>query len=129
MSDSTGRAWRYTAGASVIGATVALLGWRIAGDRSLIEVMGGSGVAVVVQVAIFWTLFVWAFPDRQGLAYGLGVAVRLGAVATMAFLGVARLGLEAAPTLLSMVTCLFASTVLEAFFLQRRPVAGVGAVH
>jgi hypothetical protein len=127
---AAGGALWYTMGTVAIGILVVLVGTLAMGTESLRDIAGGTAVAVALQVAIFWTLFVWALPDRQGIAYSIGVVVRLVTVALMAFIGVSVLGLSAAPTLLSMVACLFGSTLLEALFLQRRDVAraGPGAV-
>lgn len=111
---------RYSLATVVVGAVVVVAGIWIAGAGSGVDVVLGAAVAVAVQVGIYWTLFVWALPHQQGTAYALGVLVRLVSVAAMAFVGLGSLGLAPAPTLLSMVACLFGSTVLEALFLQRR---------
>jgi hypothetical protein len=125
MSSELWRAIVYSLGTVAIGTVVVLGGVAVLGGE-LPALLAGSAAAVVVQLAIYWSLFFWAFRNRQGLAYSVGVLVRFVAVAVMALVGVDFIRLTPAPALLSMVTCLFGSTLLEALILQRRGMAGVG---
>ncbi|MEX2582080.1 MAG: hypothetical protein WD766_02330 [Gemmatimonadota bacterium] len=118
---------RYTAGTVLVAIAVVIGGVFLAGGDAMRGVLWGTAVAVMLQVAIFWTLFVWALPTQRGLAYGIGVLVRFMAVALMAFGGVSAMGLPLAPTLFSMVGCLFGSTLLEALFIQRQDSVETGA--
>lgn len=112
---------RYTMGAAAVGLLVAVAGTMLVRGEAVPGVWVGAGAAVVVQAFIYWTLFVRAFPDRKVVAHAVGVAIRFVAVAVVALWGVTGLGLAAAPTLFSMVACLFGSTLLEAYFVQRNP--------
>ena len=129
----TGRAREgavYSLGTLMIAAVVLAIGGSMTGGGAMAELVCGSIVAAGLQIVIYWAFFVVALPGREAVAHGLGVMVRMMAVAAMAFVGAPALGLSLAPTLLSMVGCLFGSTLLEAVILQRRVVvkANPGAV-
>ena len=109
----------YTVATVLIGVAITALGLAVADGDAAAGVAFGAAAGVVVQVGIFWALFIQALPDRPGIAHAIGVGVRMAAVAGMAFLGVAAAGVPPAPTLFSMVGCLFASTLLEAQYIRR----------
>jgi hypothetical protein len=104
--------------AAVAGLAVGLVGAAWVGDAGRAGVWWGVGVAFATQVAGFWLLFVLLLPGRRALAHGLGMLGRFGLVAAVAFLGLPLLGVAAAPTLLSLVTVLFVTTLAEPVVLQ-----------
>ncbi|MQA89921.1 MAG: hypothetical protein GEU90_06775 [Gemmatimonas sp.] len=120
----------YTIGVVAVGLLVTMVGGLWVGRGGIVGVAWGASTAVALQAALFWLLFLRVRLERRGLAYGAGILVRFMAVILMAFFGVAAVGASAAPTLFSMVACLFGSTLLEALFIQRREMgkAGTGAV-
>lgn len=122
-----GAATKFTVGTIAIGVLVALTGALASGGDAARGVVWGAAAGAVVQIVIFWGLFVWAFPGQSGLAHGLGIFVRFVAVGGMAFVGAEAVGLPAAPTLFSMVACLFGSTLLEALILRRQMLSGSGS--
>ena len=80
--------------------------------------LSGAIVAFAVQVLGFWLLFVWMLPGREGLAHGLGALGRMGLVMVAALWVVPAAGLPAAPTLFSLVTVLFLTTLSEPIVLR-----------
>lgn len=116
----------YTAATIITGIVVGLIGMATVGSTAAMGVVLGAAVGVVVQVLIFWGLFVFALPNRMLLAHGLGMMVRFATVVAVALMGVSAAGVSAAPTLFSLVACLFASTLLEAVFIRGRSPAGAG---
>ena len=126
MNGELSRAVVYTLGTLTIGVVVVLFGLAGLGMGGLSSLVVGASAAVAVQLVIYWILVLWAFRGRHGLAYSLGVLIRFAAVAAMAFVGVEVMGLTPAPTLLSMVACLFGSTLLEALILHRREMTRAG---
>lgn len=113
----------YTLGAAVVAGVVAASGGLMVGESGWAAVGWGSVIAFVVQVAVFWVLFVWLLPTRWGLAHGMGALVRLGAVVWMALVWVPASGYAPAPTLFSFVACLFGSTLIEPVILKRQHAA------
>lgn len=108
---------RYTAAALAVAAAVALVGVTMA-PRHGEGVLAGAGIAVVVQVAVFWLFFVWLYPGRGWHGYGMGLLVRLAVFAVAAFVVVPRAGLPLAATLFSLVGVFWLTTVLEPVFLK-----------
>jgi hypothetical protein len=120
-------AMQYTLGTIAVGMVVSVAGWLAVGQNAMAAVVWGAAVAVSLQVVLFWVLFVRAEPERKGLAYAASVVARFIAVGIMAFMVVPALRIAPAPALISMVACLFGSTLLEALFIQRRDVSKVGS--
>ena len=107
--------------ALLFAGAVGALGSRwVAGDGE-VGVWMGAGVGAAVQVVGFWVLFVWIYPARQALAHGLGMLVRFAALGIVALVWLPRAGLPAAPTLFSLATVLFLTTLAEPVILQRQP--------
>jgi hypothetical protein len=104
--------------AAAAALMVGLAGGAVAGSGAEAAVWWGAAAGLVAQLAIFWLLFVWLLPRRQALAHGLGMLARFGLVAAVALLGLPLLGLAPAPTLLSLVTVLFVTTLAEPVVLQ-----------
>lgn len=98
----------------VVGGLVALV-YRAPAERAAILI--SAGVALVVQLAVFAGL---RFVPREHViaAWGLGTLARFATLVVYAFVVVKVLALPAAPALVSLVACLFASTLLEPLFLK-----------
>lgn len=105
------------------GAIAALLAVPVVGALVLaagiaLEPAGRGGVlaGVLVGCAVQLLLFALAalvFAEHPLAAYGVGLVVRLLVVVLAALVLVPATGLPAAPTLLSLVSVLFATTLLE----------------
>ena len=104
--------------AGVVALVVGLAGGALAGAGAGAAVWWGAVAGFVAQLSIFWLLFVWLLPRRQALAHGLWMLARFALVAAVALLGLPLLGLAPAPTLLSLVTVLFVTTLAEPVVLQ-----------
>lgn len=123
-------AW-YTLGAVAVALLLALVAGTMVGEAGRTGVVAGAAVGLVVQVAGFWLLSVWALPDRPVLAHGLGMLSRFLTVAIVALLWLPASGLPAAPTLLSLVGVFFLTMLLEPMALKagdsrRAAAAGAG---
>ncbi|HEX9936398.1 MAG TPA: hypothetical protein VGB15_04725 [Longimicrobium sp.] len=79
----------------------------------------GAAIAAGWQVLVLGVLAV-ALPGNQLIAHGVGMLARLAMVIAAGVVIVPATGLPLAPTLLTMVTVLFATTLIE-------PVAFSGA--
>jgi hypothetical protein len=110
---------RYTAAAFAAALFVALMGWGLA-PRFRDGVLAGAGMAVVVQVAVFWIFMVWLYPGKGWHGYGLGLLVRLAVFALAAFVLVPQAGLPLAATLFSLVGVFWLTTMMEPVFLKTR---------
>lgn len=108
----------YTAVAILVTLGVALGCVMMVEAEGRVGAWSGAATALAVQVAGFWLLFVWMFPTRHGLAHGLGALVRMALLAVVALLVVPIASLPAAPTLLTMVTVLFLTTLSEPIILR-----------
>ena len=77
-----------------------------------------AAVAFIVQVAAF--LVVREFARRKNVmaGWGIGIALRFGALVIFAVVAVPRLGLPLATSLLGLATFLFVSTLIEPLFLK-----------
>lgn len=97
-------------------AAVAVLVWLCAllmvppADRPAAAI--GAGVAAAWQGLVFAATLT-AFPKNRLAAFGVGMLARLLLVVLAGVVAVPALGLSPAPTLLSLVTVLFATSVLE----------------
>lgn len=116
----------YSLGMTVAGLMVWLAGVAMTGEMA--GVTTGVLVALAVQLIIFWGLFVLALPQQATLAHGIGILIRFLAVGVFALMGVPAAGLPPAPTLFSMVACLFVTTLLEPVYLRSRGVGGMPTV-
>lgn len=83
-------------------------------------IVAGVAAAFLIQAVIFWTLLARADAQKAGVAHAAGVLIRFVSVGLMAFLVIPALALPAAAALLSMVSCFFLTTLIEAVFLKRR---------
>lgn len=99
-------------GTLVIGALVYAAGLALTGPE------GRGALAVGVLVAVAFQLLVLAiaavvFPENALAAYGVGMLGRLLLVIVAALVIVPAAGLRPSPFLYSLVTVLFATTLLE----------------
>ena len=76
----------------------------------------GAGMAAAWQALVFAATLT-ALPHNRLAAFGVGMLARLLLVAAAGLVAVPALGLDPAPALLSMVTVLFATTVIEPVLL------------
>jgi hypothetical protein len=99
-------------------ATLLLAALVLVGASALVApadrrgVLFGVTVAAGVQVVVFAAASA-ALPRNRIGAFGLGMIARFAALVLVGMLVVPRAGLPAAATLLSMVTVLFATTLIE----------------
>ncbi|CAA9369189.1 MAG: hypothetical protein AVDCRST_MAG68-5316 [uncultured Gemmatimonadetes bacterium] len=100
------------AGVLVIGALVYGAGVALTGPGARTGVAAGVAVGCAFQLLLLLIARV-AFPGKHLAAYGVGMLGRLLLVVASALVLVPASGLPAAPTLFSLVTVLFATTVLE----------------
>lgn len=103
----------FALASAALALLVALAGLGIAGVGVVREVVSGAAVGWAVQAALFALCVEWLFPGRLVPAYVMGMVSRLLLIAVAAWIWVPLAGLEAAPTLLSLVAVLFLTTVLE----------------
>ena len=108
----------YTTAAAAVTLVVAACCAMLLEGTGRIGAWFGAAVAFAVQVLGFWLLFVWVLPRRQGLAHGIGAMLRLALVAVAALWIVPAAGLPAGPTLLTLVTVLFLTTLSEPIILR-----------
>lgn len=100
-----------------VSALVALAGSGMVRPEWRTAVAVGAAIGCVFQLLGFWAMLA-LFPGRQLLAFGLGMLGRFALVALAALVLLPLVGLPAAPTLLALVTVLFATTLLEPLFLR-----------
>lgn len=100
------------AGVVVSGALVLAAGALLAGPEALGAVAAGVLVACGFQLLLF-AVTELALPGQRLAAYGVGLLGRLLLVVVGALVLVPATGLAAAPFLFSLVSVLFATTLLE----------------
>lgn len=106
-------------GTMLAAALVVLVGALVYGvGLSLTDVEGRGALAVGVLTAVAFQLLVLAiaavaFPGNALAAYGVGMLGRLLLVIVAALVIIPAAGLRPAPFLYSLVTVLFATTLLE----------------
>jgi len=97
-------------------AAIAVLVWAAASLLVRPEERGavafGVGVAAAWQALVF-AVTATALPQSRLAAFGVGMIARFLLVAAAALVVVPALGLPMGPALLSMVTVLFATTLIE----------------
>lgn len=98
-------------GVAAIGALVFAAGAAMA-PQARGAVAAGVLVACAFQLLVF-VIAALALPGNRLAAYGLGMLGRLLLVAAAALLVVPATGVAAGPFLFSLVTVLFATTLLE----------------
>jgi hypothetical protein len=75
-------------------------------------------VAFVVQVAAFLVVREMGRRKNVMAGWGIGIALRFGALVIFALVAVPRLGLPLSASLLGLATFLFVSTLIEPLFLR-----------
>ena len=99
-------------GVLLIGALVYVAGIALAGAAAQRGVAAGVVIGCGFQL-LFLAVAHLAFPGKQLAAYGVGMLCRLVLVVVSASVLVPAARLPVMPTLLSLVTVLFATTLLE----------------
>ena len=115
----TSRAWLVPAGVLAIGALVYLGGVAVAGRSGATAVAVGVGMGCAFQL-LFLSVARLAFEGKPLAAYGVGMLGRLILLGVAMLVVVPLAGVPAAPALLSLVTVLFATTLLEPVALAAR---------
>jgi len=115
------RVMRFVSASAVLIVLAAfLLGllFRLPGDAHAIRV--SAVIAFAVQVFAFAVVLVVAGTGTNMFpAWGLGMLLRLAALAVMGFWLVRTLGLRAEPALISLATFFFVTTLVEPLLLKR----------
>ncbi|HET6231308.1 MAG TPA: hypothetical protein VFE05_14645 [Longimicrobiaceae bacterium] len=106
----------FAAWCVAVAVVVVLAGRVMAAPSGFGGVMAGAALGCVFQVVAFAVLTA-LFPGKGLLVYGVGMMGRLALVVLTALLVLPAAGLPAAPTLFSMVTVLFVTTLLEPVLL------------
>jgi hypothetical protein len=109
----------YLAAVLVAGALVWLGGWALA-PEGVRGVSAGVAMGVAFQLLLFAAMLA-AFPGRPLFAFGLGMLGRMVLVVAAALVVVPAAGLPPAPFLLSLVTVLFTTTLLEPVLMAPGP--------
>jgi hypothetical protein len=117
----------YTIAMVLLSLLIVLMGTTVVAPGGATGVRWGAGIAAVLQLTVFWALFVGMLRHNWALAHGLGMLIRFVGLSILAFLWIPAKGLPAGPTLLTFVGCLFASLLLEPVFLKRRNAAAEAA--
>jgi hypothetical protein len=101
----------------VIGLSALALGLLFAapGDHRAIRV---SALAAVAVQLVAFAVVALARPGSTFAAWGVGMLLRLGALAVMGFLGLKALALPAPAAMISLVTFLFLTTLVEPLLLK-----------
>jgi hypothetical protein len=107
------------AAVAAIAALVGAVGLAMVGPEGRRGVAAGALIGGAWQALVLLVVAV-ALPGNRLLAHGVGMLARLAMVVAAGLVVVPAAGLPPAPTLLTMVTVLFATTLIE-------PVAFSGA--
>jgi hypothetical protein len=103
---------RLTAAVTAVAVVVWLLASLIVPPASRSAAAFGAGIAAGWQALVF-AATITAFHKNRLAAFGVGMLARLILVAAAGLVIVPAMGIDPAPALLSMVTVLFATTVIE----------------
>ena len=102
---------------ALIGALLALLVLVFPGDEVRRALITSAAVALVVQLVAF--AVARAMAQRNVIAgWGIGVALRFGALGVLALVAAPGLGLPLTASLLGLAVFLFVSTLIEPLFLK-----------
>jgi hypothetical protein len=108
---------RYTVAATAVAVLIGAVAGLLADPTEWSAVVVGAGLALVVQVAVFWLLAAVFFPTRRMLLVGVGMAVRM-LVLLLAALFAPQFGFTLAPVLLTLVSVFVLTTLLEPVVFQ-----------
>jgi hypothetical protein len=113
------RALQFTAAcAALIGALWTIL-VLVMHETTVQQALSISAVtAFVVQVAAFLAARAMARRKNVMAGWGIGIALRFGALVIFALIVVPRFGLPLSASLLGLVTFLFVTTLIEPLFLK-----------
>jgi len=100
------------AGVLAVAALVWVAGLAIAPPEARRGVAAGAALAGAWQLLVIAVLAV-ALPGQALIAHGVGMLARLAMVVAAGLVIVPAAGLPPGPTLLTMVTVLFATTLIE----------------
>lgn len=107
----------YLAASLTTAVLVALVAGALAGEAGRSSVAAGAAVAAGFQVLVFWAMTA-LFPQQPLLVFGVGMLGRFVLLAATALVVVPLAGWAPAPALLTLVSVLFATTLLEPLFLR-----------
>ena len=110
-------AWFAIAAIAVIGLAALALGAAFGGPGDHRAIRVSAAVALAVQLVTF-VVMTLARPGSTFAAWGIGMLLRLGALAVMGFLGLRALALPATAAMISLVTFLFLTTLVEPLLLK-----------
>jgi hypothetical protein len=113
----SGRLARLLAAVAVVSAAVLLVASAVVRPEQRQAVMLGVALAAFWQALVFAVTAV-ALPHHRLAAFGMGMLSRFLLVVVAALVAVPLLEVPAAPALLSMVTVLFATTLIEPVLLM-----------
>lgn len=89
----------------------------IAGEAGRDAVVAGAALGAGFQVLVFWAMTA-LFPAQPLLVFGVGMLGRFALLAVAALVIVPLAGWAPAPALMTLVSVLFATTLLEPLFLR-----------
>jgi hypothetical protein len=110
----------YLGLASLAAVAVLVIGAALVGSGDLSGVAAGSGVALVLQVLLFWIVGLMLFPGRPLVLFSVGALARLATIFAM-FKLAPLMGLPLAATLLTLVAVFLLTTLLEPLVFQLDP--------
>ena len=113
------RALQFTAAsAALIGALWTILVLVMTGTLVRHALSISAVTAFIVQVAAFFVTRAVARRKNVVAGWGIGIALRFGALLIFGLIVVPRLGLPLSASLLGLATFLFVSTLIEPLFLK-----------
>ena len=113
------RALQFTAAcAALIGALWTILVLVMTGTMARHALSISAVTAFMVQVAAFLVARAMARRKNVMAGWGIGIALRFGALLIFALAVVPRLGLPLAVSLLGLAAFLFVSTLIDPLFLK-----------
>lgn len=108
---------RFALAAGVVAAVILLIGVAVAGRGGEAGVWAGVILAYLFQVFAIGVM-TGLFPTHRFLVFGAGMVGRLAVMGFVAFILIPNTGVDALPTLVSLVSVFFATTLLEPVFLH-----------
>jgi hypothetical protein len=110
---------RFTAVCLIVASVVTVAGGAMAPTaRGAVAV--GAFLAAATQAGSFWIFSAWLFPGKMWEGYGLGLLARMAVFGVVALWAVPALGMPFGPTLFSLATVFWLTTMVEPLFLKAR---------
>ncbi len=109
----------YAVAVCAVSAVVVWIGTLWVGGRNM-GIYSGAIMAAVFQIAAFTTLGLGILREKQLIAFLMQMVGRLSVLGITAFVLIPGLSLPPAPTLLTLVTVFFATTLMEPVFMHPR---------